>query len=220
VTLRIEQDSRPKDEGYPGFALAWDWWAWIEGTTAELDKVDQVMWILHPTFPNPIRTTADRGSNFTLKTSGWGVFVLKAKVFLKSGATRQLEHLISFAPQRKSRATGKQTASERETTRGLDKLAVFYPPEDADLGALVMENLRGLAIEPLDPTATDTPLAMTVGHADGVVLVSRDKAGSRIMTSGRAIATELGKPVLSLTGVGDMSESKLLLRLSRFTRTA
>lgn len=70
----------------------WKWWIWIEGPDNELDKIDHVVYNLHTTFPNPIRTIRDRDSKFRLETAGWGVFRIYAKVVNKKGQETFLEH--------------------------------------------------------------------------------------------------------------------------------
>lgn len=70
----------------------WTWSVWLGGTSEELDNVDHVMYILDPTFHNPVRTVNDRSSNFRLETSSWGIFTLYAKVLHKDGRESDLDH--------------------------------------------------------------------------------------------------------------------------------
>jgi len=86
MALRIEQDYRYRGDHY------WNWRIWIVGPEKELDQIDHVVYTLHPTFPNPVRTTADRASNFRLETAGWGTFRIYAKAVLKDGSENHLEH--------------------------------------------------------------------------------------------------------------------------------
>jgi transcription initiation factor IIF auxiliary subunit len=74
VTLRIAQDSKPKGRDW------WEWSAWLEGTARELAAVEFVKWILHSTFPDPIRKVTDRRTKFKLRSGGWGEFTLRARV--------------------------------------------------------------------------------------------------------------------------------------------
>jgi len=83
---RIEQDFRYVEEDW------WKWWIWIEGEESELDKIDFVVYTLHSTFPNPIRKVEDRSSKFKMKTEGWGVFTIYAKLHLKSKTEITLSH--------------------------------------------------------------------------------------------------------------------------------
>lgn len=75
----------------------WRWWVWIEGTDAELDDIDHVVYTLHPTFPQPVRTVRDRRRKFQLETAGWGTFVVYAAAVHGSGETTHLELMLDFA---------------------------------------------------------------------------------------------------------------------------
>ena len=70
----------------------WKWAVCLAGTPAELDQIDHVMYILHPTFHNPVRDVADRSSNFRLESSGWGTFTIRAKAIFKDGREEVLQH--------------------------------------------------------------------------------------------------------------------------------
>jgi transcription initiation factor IIF auxiliary subunit len=70
----------------------WEWSIWLEGPAKDLDSVDRVMYILDPTFHNPVREVSDRASGFRLETKSWGTFRIYAKVFMKGGEERLLEH--------------------------------------------------------------------------------------------------------------------------------
>ena len=79
-----------------------DWWSWtafIEPSgDASLDDVKYVEYILHPSFPNPIRRVRSPQDGFALTTKGWGVFPLTARVVFKdtSKNTIELEHYLQF----------------------------------------------------------------------------------------------------------------------------
>jgi transcription initiation factor IIF auxiliary subunit len=73
----------------------WDWEAFIDDHgSGQLSSVDHVEYVLHPTFREPIRKISDRKDGFRLKTSGWGTFMLKAFVHMKSGQKLKLEHIL------------------------------------------------------------------------------------------------------------------------------
>jgi transcription initiation factor IIF auxiliary subunit len=71
----------------------WEWEAFLDDAgSGELEQVDHVEYVLHPTFPNPIRTVNDPEGGFILKTAGWGVFTLKAFVYTKDRKKYKLTH--------------------------------------------------------------------------------------------------------------------------------
>jgi transcription initiation factor IIF auxiliary subunit len=86
VPLRIAQDATYEGHDY------WRWSVWLDASDSELDEVDHVVYTLHPSFPSPVRTVADRSTRFRLETGGWGTFMLYARVFKKNGGEENLEH--------------------------------------------------------------------------------------------------------------------------------
>lgn len=82
----VKQDYKYMGDEY------WAWWIWIDAAAPELDKIEHVTYILHPTFSNPIQDVKDRSNNFLFKTAGWGTFTIPVKIHLKNGEELQLEH--------------------------------------------------------------------------------------------------------------------------------
>src|SRR5262245_21531778 len=70
----------------------WKWSVWLDGPADELDSIDHVTYVLHPTFHRPVRDTRDRASKFRLETSAWGTFRIYAKAMYKDGREVPLEH--------------------------------------------------------------------------------------------------------------------------------
>ena len=94
--MRIAQDQQYEGQDW------WTWSVWIEAPEAELEKVEKVVWHLHPTFPEPDRTQTNRADKFLLKTAGWGTFRLRADVIMASGETVRLHHdLQLYYPDQK-----------------------------------------------------------------------------------------------------------------------
>jgi transcription initiation factor IIF auxiliary subunit len=86
----IEQSEQFEGEDW------WKWAVWIEGPDEALDRIDFVEWTLHPTFPDPVRRIRDRESKFCLKTGGWGVFPILARVQLNDGRQIKLHHYLKL----------------------------------------------------------------------------------------------------------------------------
>jgi transcription initiation factor IIF auxiliary subunit len=70
----------------------WSWWIALEGPPAELDQVESVTYVLHPTFHEPIRTVKDRASGFRLEAEGWGTFTVRLSIHHKSGKMEKRRH--------------------------------------------------------------------------------------------------------------------------------
>lgn len=92
MSLRIRNKWKYKDSN------RWDWEAFIDDDgSGELEDVDYVEYVLHPTFPNPIRKVKDPNNKFELKTNGWGTFNLKAFAVKNDGSKVKMEHVIELS---------------------------------------------------------------------------------------------------------------------------
>ena len=70
----------------------WQWSVWVDGAPEELDSIDHVVYVLHPTFHNPVRYVSDRATGFRLDTSGWGNFTVHANAVYRDGRETALDH--------------------------------------------------------------------------------------------------------------------------------
>ncbi len=75
----------------------WKWSIWVDGSPEDLDQIDHVVYILHPSFHNPVRDVSDRSTKFRLDTSGWGTFAIHAKAVRKDGQEVTLQHDLVLA---------------------------------------------------------------------------------------------------------------------------
>ena len=65
-----------------------DWYEWmvfIDEGEELLQQIESVEYLLHRTFPNPLRRATDSGNHFALKSGGWGEFNIFITVFLTNG---------------------------------------------------------------------------------------------------------------------------------------
>jgi len=91
LNIRIAQDQKYHGDDW------WSWSIWIEGDDDELDKIEKVVYQLHRTFPDPVRTITKRKSKFKLSSEGWGVFTIYARVFTHDGAACKLSHDLELS---------------------------------------------------------------------------------------------------------------------------
>jgi len=68
----------------------------VEGTPKELADIKSVTYILHPTFPNPVRVMTNRAQKFRLDSSGWGEFTIKLQIRRKHGELVRRSHVLRF----------------------------------------------------------------------------------------------------------------------------
>jgi hypothetical protein len=117
---------RLKSEATPISGDWWFWKVWLDGPEETLDQVDSVKYLLHPTFPNPIRIVVNRQSKFELSARGWGEFAITAYVSTKTGETISLEHWIEFRQPGEAVESGRKpsvflsfSATDRQMVRFL-----------------------------------------------------------------------------------------------------
>ena len=68
----------------------------IYATGKDIDKIREVQYILHPTFPNPVRTVTNRNTNFELILWAWGGFTVNIIVTDNDGEVYNYKHPIKL----------------------------------------------------------------------------------------------------------------------------
>lgn len=83
----------------------WDWTIFLDADPDTLRQVECVEYVLHPTFPNPVRKVCKKPeTKFAYSTNGWGTFTVKVKILNKDRSVEVLNHLLVFQqPAPKSR---------------------------------------------------------------------------------------------------------------------
>ena len=74
----------------------WEWTVFIETDKETLSQIEYVEYILHPTFPNPIRRVSITDNKFALTAKGWGSFEINIRVAFKDNTERHLTHILEF----------------------------------------------------------------------------------------------------------------------------
>jgi len=109
MSIGIVQETRYRGNDW------WQWSIWLDGTEAELDRIDHVIYTLHPTFPTPVRRVEDRATCFRLDSAGWGQFEVYAEIVMKDGTREPHKHWLKLdyptpskrsAPSRRAEVKG------------------------------------------------------------------------------------------------------------------
>ena len=64
------------------------WYHWqieLIGPPSSLEEIDEVEYILHPTFPDRIQRRKNAEKHFRLESEGWGEFNITVNVYFKNG---------------------------------------------------------------------------------------------------------------------------------------
>jgi transcription initiation factor IIF auxiliary subunit len=73
------------------------WKVFVDADAATLANIDRVEYQLHPTFPDPIRSSDDPENRFAIETSGWGEFSILAEVRFKDGHTETVSYWLDLS---------------------------------------------------------------------------------------------------------------------------
>ncbi len=210
MTYRIAQDFEYVGNDY------WRWSAWIEASEAELDRVCEVTWVLHPSFPQPHKVSKERSENFRIRTAGWGVFTLRAEVLTIGNETVVLKHPLRLEyPE-----DGLSAASKRQEHRLVDtgkSRTVFlsYSARDAQVASRLRADLMNAGLNVLDQTRIEHGLPINqaidqmIAQSDTVIGLVSDDEMSPWVTAELEAAERAAKPILpvALDTIGEHHES-------------
>ena len=72
------------------------WCVFLDEPASVLDQVTAVEYVLHPTFPDPVRRIWEREHCFALLTEGWGTFGVEARVYLADDNIQRTRYRIKL----------------------------------------------------------------------------------------------------------------------------
>ena len=72
------------------------WCVFLDEPKSVLDDVIAVEYILHPTFPDPVRRISDRTHCFALESQAWGEFGIDIHIFRSGGEIERARYYIKL----------------------------------------------------------------------------------------------------------------------------
>jgi hypothetical protein len=91
----------------------YEWRIFVDEKPEVLGTIQQVDYLLSPTFPNPFRSSRDRDRNFELVTSGSGAFRIVITVHYTNGTEAKTSYMLDLGkswPAKNAAASGCNTA--------------------------------------------------------------------------------------------------------------
>lgn len=157
MSLKIRQDSTHQGGNW------WKWSVWIEGGEREMAAVDHVVYTLHPTFPEPVRTVRNRRTGFRLESSGWGEFELYARIVSKDGKAQQRKHWLTLDGDTGPKV-GATPGALAEEGPGEPVAYLSAGSADAELARHIRESLgaRGLRVVTMEDAPAGLPMEAAV----------------------------------------------------------
>jgi len=93
--VKVSNYARPTSAVQSGRSY-YDWRVFIDEPSQVLATIRQVSYLLHQTFPNPLRLRNDPRTKFALDASGWGVFDLAVTVSYTDGKEEHGSYSLRF----------------------------------------------------------------------------------------------------------------------------
>lgn len=90
MTIKIVQSNQYEGEDW------WSWAVWLEAPKREMDAIKCVVYRLHSTFEEPVRTITTRRNGFKLESGGWGEFVIHLEIVGIDGRRRKRDHSLKL----------------------------------------------------------------------------------------------------------------------------
>jgi len=97
AALKFNNYARPTGRQYD--RQFYDWRVFVDESQAVLDTIQQIDYVLHPTFPNPFQSTKDRGKKFELIGSGWGGFNILITVHYTDGRLAKASYNLDLSKE-------------------------------------------------------------------------------------------------------------------------
>jgi transcription initiation factor IIF auxiliary subunit len=97
--VTIHFDNYAKKVGRRGDHDWYQWMVFVDENDNVLNKIEHVQYLLHRTFPNPLRISDDRKSKFALESSGWGSFTVYITVRFKDGTEEEERYFLDLSKE-------------------------------------------------------------------------------------------------------------------------
>nr|WP_315393986.1 pYEATS domain-containing protein [uncultured Duganella sp.] len=187
----------------------WKWSCWIDAKEHDLDMIESVTWVLHPTFSPSRVIVKSRETSFRLDSGGWGTFMLVASLVLQDGRTVKVRHALKLhypekddiEPVQSLQSSGAEPATDSVTPRK-PKIFLSYSSEDeqhAQMLGKVIADIGGLVWN-ANSVNVGQPLAAAVEkmirESDAVITLADLDYQSPWVIKESKIAEAEGKPVL------------------------
>jgi len=184
------------------------WSVWIEPNESELSEIDYVEYLLHPTFPNRLRTSNDATSNFKIDSTGWGEFRIDISISKKSGDIIQLAHWLSLSDDQNEVVS----RGVEEAVTEPKKVYISYSKIDTRTAQLVESMLTDLGMDV--STGSDIEPGMvikdyieqSIDNADAIITINPGKENDWQKLE-IDIANDFSKKIIPLDASDDSEEN-------------
>jgi len=94
--MKIRFNNYAKKVGTRGNTDYYQWKVFVNEDDDVLNKIEHIRYLLHQTFPNPLRMVNDRKTKFALTSSGWGSFMIIITIRFKDGTEEETQYFLDL----------------------------------------------------------------------------------------------------------------------------
>ena len=69
---------------------------WIDGDPSDLNQVEKVEYLLHPSFRRMFRLSRNRESKFRVTIWTWGLFEIRIIIFMLDGSKLEINYFLDY----------------------------------------------------------------------------------------------------------------------------
>jgi transcription initiation factor IIF auxiliary subunit len=99
--MTVQFNNYSRSVGKRGDNEYYQWRVFVDEPPEVLDQIEEVEYLLHPTFPQPSQVRYNRSDKFALDTAGWGEFQILITVKYKDGRQEREKYWLTLDPQKK-----------------------------------------------------------------------------------------------------------------------
>lgn len=95
-----------------------DWYEWcvfVDEDPVVINAINAVEYVLHPSFPEPVRFVQDKSSKFALFSSGWGSFDIKIRINFEDGTSLGASYTLRLERDDWPRKQAPENFADNET---------------------------------------------------------------------------------------------------------
>jgi hypothetical protein len=96
-TQSLTFDNYARSIGSRSGSTYYQWRVFLNEPRSILDKVMEVDYLLHPSFPEPFQVRKDANDNFSLEMTGWGQFTIFITVRFKDGRVEKTTYFLDLS---------------------------------------------------------------------------------------------------------------------------
>ncbi len=201
----IKQTYRPSTR----IAHYYDWAIWVESGSKSIDNIEEVEYLLHSSFPEPLRVCKDPAGNFRLHASGWGEFSIRILIREKDGQMLRTSHWLDLSSENPDApAPVKKQHRDPEPGSRLKSVFLSFDNSQTRLAMDVAKQLYDIGLEVKSSVQTEPGKSIkenieeAIKSSDVVITIKSGRKAGKWQELEEQYAREKNKTIIPLKELG------------------